>query len=532
MQAKLQNPGLRQKIKNFARHIAYANPVYSASLNGEAPTHLQHLPRDPWAGDAAQGQAILRGVYLLAGREYKTGSKNIWQQDLPFEAYRELHGFRWLRHLHAVGGNEARQAGRQHIADWLALFHNWDEKSWRPGLIGERLSGWLSQYAFFGSSAGQDFREAFLSGLMRQLRHGLRVYDDEKFAREKMTALKGFLFTAAALPEGYLSQEEVIGEIEDAIHAQILADGCHYLRSPSLHMQMLRDLLEMRSLYNFAQQPVPRALQDAIEAMARALRYLRHGDGGLALFHGSFEEQADFLELMLVAANVKGKAGDVLEDGGWHRLNAGRTLIIMDAGASPIADDLYRHEGRLAFEMSAGRERMIVSCGSGLALGGEWGRAATQAAAHSTVDAAGLENASIETQRRIVDGNLWLEARGTSFSLSHCRRIYLSSAGDDARGEDILERAANHNDPALPFTVRFHLHPSVQVAEAQNSVLLRLPGGAGWRIRASGGKIGVADSIYLGHKGQIQKSKQVFIDAELIGASAQVKWAVQKEGKR
>ncbi len=52
----------------------------------------------------------------------------------------------------------------------------------------------------------------------------------------------------------------------------------------------LQDLTEIRALLQAAQAQPPAALAGAIERMAPALRALRHGDGGLALFNGSKEE--------------------------------------------------------------------------------------------------------------------------------------------------------------------------------------------------------------------------------------------------
>lgn len=539
---KKNNPGFKQKIKRLTRQLAYSNPVYSASLNGEIPSHLQQLPRDPWAGDVALGQSLMRGLFPLAGREYKAASGingiDIWRRNLPQAAFEDLHGFRWLRHLHAVGGNEARQMARQYLESWIEEFHQWDESAWSPALIGERLTAWLNQYAFYGISADDEFRTKFMSSLMRQLRHLLRVYDDEKFRPDKIAALKGFLFVSHALPEGYLDPVHVIEEIEETIHQQILSDGCHFLRSPSMQARSLRDLIEMRSIFTYAQIETPPFLRAAIEAMARAIRYLRHGDGGLALFHGSCEENAAFLELLLVAANVKGRAGDMLEDAGWFRLTAGRTLIIVDAGRCAEAQEIHCHDSPLGFEMSAGRERLIVNCGGGAAIGPDWQRACRQMAAHSVLDIPDqrlAEQFEIKAARYITDGNLWLDATHTGYGakfIRHQRRIYLNASGDDVRGEDVLLREQDGIFAPTPFTIRFHLHPKIQVGEAQNSVILRTPGGAGWRIRASGGKIGLTDSVYLGNKGQIQKTRQVTIDGELIGKDAQVKWAIQKESKK
>ena len=78
----------------------------------------------------------------------------------------------------------------------------------------------------------------------------------------------------------------------------------------------------------------------------------------------------------------------------------------------------------------------------------------------------------------------------------------VAEGGEDLRGEDTL----THERP-LSFALRFHLHSAVKaVREKQESgaeeeggaVLLTLPSGAVWRLRADSGRLGIEESIYLG----------------------------------
>ncbi|TAH36045.1 MAG: hypothetical protein EYC62_02795 [Alphaproteobacteria bacterium] len=539
---KTENKGWSERLSQFARKAAYASPIYSAMLNGQVPNHLQQTPRDAFAGDINIGNLIMRGIFPLAGKDHPAQTKGhtitLWRAPLMQQAFDELHSFAWLRHLHAVGGNAARQTARQLLEDWFASHGTWEEKSWAPGLIGERLTAWLSQYAFFGSSADDHFRHQFFQSLMRQLRHLVRIYEDQTDGPARIAAVKGMLFSARALGDDYLDFPQIVIELQDAIHRQILADGCYYQRSPALQAQILQDLIEIRSLFTYAQMPLPEGLGEAIAAMARALRHLRHGDGGLALFHGAFEDNADFLDLLLVSANIKGKAGDILEESGWHRLQTGRSLLILDAGFAPSNPET-RHQSPLAIEFSSGRERIIVNCGSGITTADNWIEACRSPAAHSTLslrDYLPAETYSIQTERKSGEGQIWLSAQSDAYrgaGISHTRQIYANAAGDDIRGEDTITRqiAANTQEP-IEFTIRFHLHPKIQSIEAQNSVILRTSGGAGWRLRMSGGKLGLENSVYLGQKGQVQKTKQIVISGELLGDSATVKWAIQKESKK
>jgi hypothetical protein len=104
------------------------------------------------------------------------------------------------------------------------------------------------------------------------------------------------------------------------------------------------------------------------------------------------------------------------------------------------------------------------------------------------------------------------------------RRLYLSESGDDLRGEDVLEPEREVQVPG--FSVRFHLHPAVVASLQQDEagVLLRLPSGAGWRLRGKSARVTIEESIYLA--GEPRRSQQVVLHAEQGATSVQ--WAISR----
>ena len=192
-------------------------------------------------------------------------------------------------------------------------------------------------------------------------------------------------------------------------------------------------------------------------------------------------------------------------------------------------------------EVSIGRERLIVNCGAAPAAGPQWRDATRATAAHSTLVIAdtnsselknpgiGRQPERVEAQRQEANGAHWLEASHDGyrkpFGALHRRRLYLAESGEDIRGEDAIEAP----EPQ-PYTLRFHLHPSVSANLQQDgeAVLLRLPSGAGWRLRAEGGRITLEESIYLGGT-EPRRSEQVVLTGYADGPQ-QVKWAISKVG--
>ena len=175
--------------------------------------------------------------------------------------------------------------------------------------------------------------------------------------------------------------------------------------------------------------------------------------------------------------------------------------------------------------------------------GGEWWTAQRATAAHSTlvvndtnacVFAAdtGLVRGPVNVtcRRDESEGNTWLEMShdgyAAPYGVIHHHRLYLTAGGEDLRGEDRIE-----GDTTQPFVLRFHLHPDVNVSVAQNAqaAILKLPSGGWWRMRARGGAISLADSIYMGKRGEARRAQQIVVTADPQAADHTVRWAITRE---
>jgi uncharacterized heparinase superfamily protein len=216
-------------------------------------------------------------------------------------------------------------------------------------------------------------------------------------------------------------------------------------------------------------------------------------------------------------------------------------VLIVDTGApAPQGKDRLAHAGTLAFELSVGRERLIVNCGAAPIGAAAWVDAARATAAHSTLVIADTSSSELKpiglgrrpeevtVERNEANGAHWLEASHDGwkkpFGAIHRRRLYLAESGGDIRGEDVIEAAVPQ-----PFTIRFHLHPAVIAGMVQDGegALLRLPSG-GWRLRAEGAKMTLEESIYLGGP-EPRRSEQVVLTG-LADGPQHVKWAITKVG--
>jgi uncharacterized heparinase superfamily protein len=92
-----------------------------------------------------------------------------------------------------------------------------------------------------------------------------------------------------------------------------------------------------------------------------------------------------------------------------------------------------------------------------------------------------------------------------------------------------MRDAARRDRHAVPYTVRFHIHPDVRVSPSHSGdVLLKLPGGEGWRFR-HGGPIAIEESIYVGH-GSVRRAEQLVLTGEIRNEAVEIAWAFEQIG--
>jgi len=558
------------------RSLFYASPLFRGLK--ARPRPLANAPVDPWPGDATRGRAIIGGTFSFAGKtlrvappgEGRGAGARLWAPaNVGPDWLAALHGFSWLRDLRVAGGEAARDTARRLVTDWIEDNRRWRRLAWRPDVLATRIAAWIASADVITQGAEPAFVQSFLSALTAQGRHLLACGPGGLSGGRRLLVLKGQVFAAAALMGGGRQLRRALARLEAELDRQVLSDGGHIERSPAQQFAVLRDLVDIRSVLLGCGHTVPDTLQHSIDRMAPMLRFFRHGDGGLALFNDSGEGEAWLVDMVLTRADAPGKPLHSAPHSGFERVAVNRTLLVCDMGAPPPrgAHD-HTFAGTLSFELSVGKERMVVNCGGGPGLGAGWRQALRATAAHSTLTLADTNSTEIleapgrgseigkhpvhVTRERSEDaGATWLEGshdgylRG--FGLIHRRRIWIAASGEEIRGEDHLSPPGTDGDGAAAasgrwtwrrnrprnFAVRFHLHPGVKaslVGDGQ-ALLLRLPSGAGWRFRVEGAKVELEGSIYVGG-GEIKRASQIVISGGVTASGprpgAGVRWAFSR----
>ena len=538
-------PGFLTRLRRDALQALAAAPLYRHTLIGRVPDDLKLRIGLRWPGDAKRGAAIAGGEIELSGELIRNPSPRWLPPSAGPEWIAAWHAFGWIDDLTTAGG-PARDAAGDLVKSWICENTAWHDVAWRSDVLATRVFAWIAHFdEIVRRDQDHTLRRAMLTSIAAQLRHLARTASWEVRGVARLRALKGLIAGRAALGAPAARLAKVLKALEREVQAQIFPDGGHLSRNPSLQLQVLKDLIDTRAVLRAAQIETPAALQHAIERMAPMLRFFRHGDRRLALFNDSLEEDGVLIDLVLTRSETKGGAPNQAPQTGFDRLQAGRSLAIMDTGRPPPRGfDEIAHAGTLSFEMSHERERIIVNCGTYRGPKLSWSRVARASAAHSVLVVADTNSIeiredgslgggppSIARERAEHEGQQWISATHEGyrdrFGLTYARQLFLAANGEDLRGEERLT-----GRPGAAFTVRFHLHPSVQASLAQEgvAVLFLLPSGMCWRLRAAGAEISLGESVYLG-SGEARKTQQVLLSGTVGSEGAAVRWALRREPK-
>ena len=541
----------------------YRSRLYAATLGSRSSGELAAIPTDLWPADERAGMALLHGEFRC-GAELVRNPKPLVNAVGVSRTWQEwMASYAWLDDLRALGGPATRQTARQLTLAWFAETAAYDSLTWRSDVLAARLRRCLLNAGFLEVNSDALFRAHLLRSLNRQTEHLSRALPDGLIGADLLKSVIGLMLAGALLPPGDRAGENWLTRgrqlLDRELAAQILPDGGHIERSPAVMLTLLEHLLDLHHALTLTRRPLPDQLGASIDHLAAALRLLTHPDGGLALFNDSSEESAAEVALALTRAAAL-RNGEIRElqqlpQTGFQRLAAGKTVVIADAGAPPPHGyDFHAHAGTLSFELSHGEERIIVNCGAH-PFASEWRAVQGATAAHSALvvddtnssmllppdgnrgGGLALIPKSVLARREATEAGQWLDMRHNGydepFGLTHRRRLFLSADGNELLGEETLVGRGGN-----AFALRFHLHPAVQASVTQNgqTAFLKLPGGASaggaWRLRVQGGDLNLADSVYLGHKGQVRRTQQLLVLGLIESDETQIKWALQKEGIR
>ena len=264
---------------------------------------------------------------------------------------------------------------------------------------------------------------------------------------------------------------------------------------------------------------------------------------------------------MLAFDDAKGTPVLNAQHSGYQRVEANRTVLIMDTGATPpqnVSGDM--HAGCLSFELSDGADRMIVNCGSANNVNIQDDQTipaiARSTAAHTTLSInemwssrflheqkykhlAGVPVLSgpshVQSKRDFQQGYTMVAAEHDGyvahFNVRHSREIRLDSVGTTLTGRDTL---LDRNGEAISktsrhtFQLRFHLDSNVAAqASSPHTIDIKLPSGQRWLFTCESHPVELTDTINISDVYGTKPAFQILLQGQLSNTSV-LNWTFQR----
>jgi len=534
----------RQALEEWFR-----TPLYRLTIARPRAESLAAAPRDLRLVRPEGGAEILDGRFVLGGEAMEIGREaDPWDRACPSLRFAvALHRFAWLPDLIAAGEPGGKEALRLFLL-WRAMFVRPGTFAWAPDTLERRVFNLACAGRRLTEGASDAERSDFANLLAMQARHLLRWPLGPVRAAERAAAAA----TAGAALGGAAGEqlmEQALARLSSALTVTVLPDGGVKSRSPEAALELLFDLLTVDEGLQQRGREAPVEVSRAIDRLTGAVRFFTLGDGRLASFHGGGPVDRARIAAATAHDDAPGRRPfGYAPHSGYHRLTGQSLQILVDA--APAARGAWSVEARaqpLALEISAGRDRLVVNADGGPETAA-WASRLTEAGSTASLGDASvgavlrgfaaqalgprlLRGAGrVEARRNESAAGAWLELCHDgwvrAFGLLHERRLYLDPALDELRGEERFAQAAGARPMAVPFAIRFHLHPDVQVSLARDnrSALLRGPSNRGWRLRSDAATMSLEASAHF-EDGRARRTGQIVLRGETaVDTAVRVRW--------
>lgn len=515
---------------------AKVSAVHRLRIAGSAPDGFGLHMRQIIPADELRGAMLMRGIWRI-GMDRLTVDDGTapWNSSMPSRHYaNRLHRFDWLADLFAHGEGGADRA-RYLVDDWIENFGRFDGFTWRTGCAGDRVWNWMRCGSALFESGDPEARENRLEALGRQARHVLALVDSELEPKARWRGSTLAVAHALCLGRGKgLDDAEM--RLESECTAQFFPDGGHVSRSPARALSCLADLITIHDLLSRSDREIPEFLTRWIARIGGMVSFFKAGDDALMPFHDGDERWPEAVDAVLEHMATPPRRFSVAPKSGFHKLQKGQTVLVLDAGAapeSPFGDKA--HAGALGFELHDGPARLITSCACSPEIDIAFRAAVRRTSAHSTLILGDMDSSrfvtnedtrllhpqgpeGISAKRLEEDSEIWLDAQHggykREFGLLHRRRLFMAGDGSRLTGEDSLARpvsaGATEEEAPIVYALRFHLHPTVTAVMTGEAIVLQSELGVKWRFKTSHAKAKLEETIYLG-RGIIERSEQIVL---------------------
>ena len=464
---------------------------------------------DNWQGQSEIGKKIING---------KTNPKLI----------KDFNKFNFLRDLKAEGSIKSRSIARSLVSNWIDERHNLLSKEFDSQIMAERITCWSFNFSWFAESGELDLQKKILYSIALQIKYLEIKLTETNNHLETIIMIKGILVAKSILFDDIINIDELLNLIDEKLEILTNVDGGHSSRSPVLQINLLRHLIEIRSVVGILKNVYAENLHKQTIKMGEFCRSFQMPNGHFAWFHGGSLVPKDIIKQTLNRVGYKNRIFQVAEDTGFCRLSNMDSLVFVDIGLKPIVSTNTK-ASLFAFEFFYKKEKIISNLGELINSNIKSAKnSLASSAAHSTLNIDDRNNIDLTGKRKTEilnvkygktkDGNLLditHSGYNTIFGINHKRQLYLSNKKNEIRGKDEIINLGNIGTIPKRANIHFHLDPNIELIQTRSgSILLKHSKGFVWKMSSDNQDIDIKDSVMFTPKGPVP-CKEIMINMKL-----------------
>ena len=400
-----------------------------------------------------------------------------------------LYNLHYFDYLNEKDDEQRSEICQRIIERWINGNPPFTGNGWEPYTLSLRIVNWIKW-----TLAGNDLPDEALHSLALQTRFLFKkpeVYllGNHLFANAKALVFAGFFFDGSEA-EFWLNKGLKI--LSKQVPEQILTDGGHFERSPMYHAIILEDLLDlinMANMYSGTIQPdILAKWRNKSKKMLAALNKQSHPDGEIAFFNdaatgiaASPDEIKTYAGRLDIFADEKlGRRVGCLPNTGYYSVRRNNWFLIIDA--APVGPDYlpgHAHADTLSFELSMGKQRVLVNSGTSCYGFGQERLRQRQTPAHNTLSVDEQDSSEVWSgfrvarRAKVVKQEIKISHEQDVIRAAHNGFERLKSVGLHQRtwvfsdeGLVVTDRVGGSGTHCV--RVFFHFHPSLHVKTGVN----------------------------------------------------------------
>ena len=464
---------------------------------------------DSWQGIPINGQKILKG-------------------NITHKTSLDFNKFQFLRDLKSEGSIKARTLTRSLVEGWIDKDYNLLSKEFRSEAMVSRITSWGFNYSWFADSGKLHFQKKLLHSIAIQTKYLELKLTNSKDHLEKIIIIKGIIVGQSILYKEIENIYGLLDLLEDEIQFLINPDGGHKTRSPVLQIELLRHLIEIRSVVAILKNIDAENLNKQTIKMGQFCRSFQMPNGFFSWFHGGSIISQDMIKQTLGRIGYKNNVFNIAEDTGFCRISNIDTLMFVDIGSKENTSSDTK-ASLFAFEFFYKKQKLISNLGEIVNSKLRHAKnSLASSAAHSTlniddrnnIDLSGVRKTKVFNLKygKTKDGNL-LDVTHSGYEsiygVFHRRQIYVAQKKPEIKGRDEIINVGNIGSIPKSANIRFHVYPGIELIKTRDgSILLNHKKGFVWKLSAENQNISTQDSVMFTPEGLLP-CKQIVINIKL-----------------